>query len=773
MRPMGPPLRLARGTLRRLAGALLVSLWLAPADAALLSVPSQIATLQQAIDQAGAGDVIELANGTYPAPPGDAATQGFHITDKAVDFTIRAAASATVVLDGQGSGAILRFQNTDVSKSGHVTFEGLVFRNGLSNVQGLTAGVTLQKANGTFLNCVFDSNNTVEASTVGGGVQVAVGSTADFEGSTWSNNSSPFSGGGLSVADHSSVVVRDSQFLDNRCNLPGHSPTASGGAIHAGNSTLFVERTRFDGNQAGYSGGGIYAIGDFDDAAGGSTVTVHDCTFSNNLAIRDPSVSFSLPTEGGGVHAENLTAIRVYDSRFLGNQAHDGGGLNAYRAQIEIYDSVFRGNQATGGAASGTKSLGGQIELISNDVTADAVNRRPASLVLEDTLLEGRYGGTTIAGDVGGCLFAGGDTNRAYGLNMVPQIGDLASNRATVAMQRVVLHDCDVQQDDALPGSGVGGGIAGDLVDLTLQDSLVLDSDAFGVPGSDSSSGGGLALLTGSHAVLQRVTFAADTAGAYGGAVFAQGADLEVSQSAFLDNELSPGVAEACFPSSTGAALFIAPFDASGGRPAADATGFVDDSIFSGNIGLPIFDDDRTNGPINDVRYDGNEFYSSSFGGAVYTSVIPNNVPPYSVCITAAQMSALVVQRTNGTSTQKSSVANTDLGSAPSFAALTAAPSHVLDELAAGDGPSPRTSFLGYAWSGVTAMLDGSALGSSNGLTEVGQGTHTLVVDSNAAISHAVIPEPEAWQLQLGALIALAAMQAAASRMRRRDPALS
>jgi len=764
---MGVPLGLVRVALRRFAGVLLVSLWLAPADAALLSVPSQVPTLQQAIDQAGAGDVIELADGTYPAPPGDAGSQGFHVTNKGVDFTIRAAAGATVVLDGQGSVAVLRFQNTDVSLSGNVTFEGLTFRNGLSNVPGLTAGVTLQKAHGTFRNCIFDSNHTVEASSGGGGVQVSAGSTADFESSIFSNNSSPYYGGGFALADHSSAIIRDSQFLDNRCNLPGHNPTASGGAIHVVDSTLDVERTRFEGNQAGYSGGAVYALGSWDDASGGSTVTVRDSTFLNNLSVPDPSVSFALPTEGGGVHAEDLSTIRVYDSRFLGNQAHDGGGLNAYRAQVEIYDSVFRGNQATGGAATGTKSLGGQIELISNDVNdpstnGGAVNRRPASLVLADTLLEGRYGGTTIAGDVGGCLFASGDTNRAFGLNGVAQLGDLASNRAPLVLERVVLHDCDVQQH-AVAGSGVGGGIAGNLVDLTLQDSLVVDCDAFGVPGSDNSSGGGLALFTGSQAALRGVTFAGNTAGAFGGALFAQGADLEVTQSAFLGNELSPGVAEACF-ASTGAALFIAPFDASGGTPATDATGLVANSTFSGNVGLPIFDDDRTNGPINDVRYDGNQGYSASFGGAVYTDAVPNNVPPYSICITGAQMSALVVQRANGTSTAKSFVPNVDLGSAPAFAALTAAPSHVLGQLAAGDGPSPGTSFLGYAWSGGAAALDGSGIAGTQGVVEVGLGTHTLDVDAGAARSQAVVPEPQAWLAQLAVLAALAAMRAAARR---------
>ena len=100
---------------------------------------------------------------------------------------------------------------------------------------------------------------------------------------------------------------------------------------------LRVSNSRFEGNQAGYVGGALYAIGLWPDPAG-SDVLVTNSTFVDNLAQRDPSVSFPFPTEGGAIHLEDLATARIYNSRFLTNRAFDGGAVNLYRAIVEIRD---------------------------------------------------------------------------------------------------------------------------------------------------------------------------------------------------------------------------------------------------------------------------------------------------------------------------------------------------------------------------------------------------------------------------------------------------
>src|SRR5437016_4889273 len=72
--------------------------------AALVHVPGDQATLQDAIAAVSDGGVIEMAAGTYTAPAG-----GFTVLDFSKGFTIRAAAGAAVTLSGGNSTDIIRF----------------------------------------------------------------------------------------------------------------------------------------------------------------------------------------------------------------------------------------------------------------------------------------------------------------------------------------------------------------------------------------------------------------------------------------------------------------------------------------------------------------------------------------------------------------------------------------------------------------------------------------------------------------------------------------
>ena len=347
------------------------------------------AALQQAIVQANDGDVIELAGGTYSSPVG-----GFAIDDLGKGFTIRATAGATVVLDGGGARDIVRFINSCLTRGRPVTFEGLTFRSGFSETAGIAGAVTLQRAEATFRNCTFEGNQanvSRAASTGGGGTIVAVGSRAFFSNCSWSGNSSGNYGGALAVETGSAAFIHASQFVGNRTNLPGHLQTAPGGAIHVGNSVLRVSNSRFEGNQAGYVGGALYAIGLWSDPAG-SDVLVTNSTFVDNLAQRDPSVSFPFPTEGGAIHLEDLATARIYNSRFLTNRAFDGGAVNLYRAIVEIHDSVFQGNRASGGEPENFKGLGGAISAISNDANdastdSGSINRRSAKGFADESVV--------------------------------------------------------------------------------------------------------------------------------------------------------------------------------------------------------------------------------------------------------------------------------------------------------------------------------------------------------------------------------------------------
>ena len=229
-------------------------------------------------------------------------------------------------------------------------------------------------------------------------------------------------------------------------------------------------------------------------------------------------------------------------------------------------------------------------------------------------------------------------------------------------------------------------------------------------------AGGGVMLINQSAATITDTTIARNTAGSFGGGIFLQGSNLVFDNGSLVHNEVSPGVAEAV-GGSLGAAIYASP---DGGS--LPATGSVSNSIISNNVGLPIYDDDRTNGPINDVRYNGNQMWSTTFGATVY-----NN--PLSGTKTVAQLNSLVVTRANGTSTAKSQIDNTALASAPLVGDIHAVPPAILPVNAAGDPAPPTTSYLGYAWSSGSATFDMAAVSGNAGLSAAtGTGTHVLSV---------------------------------------------
>ena len=713
-------------------GLAIAALAAVPGFGQTIHVPSQ-ATLQNAIDTVADGGVIEIAAGTYPATSG-----GFLIANPARRFTIRAAGN--VVLDGGGTSKVLWYTAASAATRGAVVFEGLTFRNGLSSVTGQAGGVTLTDAEATFIDCRFENNTHDGNNGHGGGVGVYDGSTALFVGSVWQGNSARGASAGLRVGTDSEVWVHDSRFVGNRVNLPDHRPSSTGGAISVVNGSLAVTNTRFEANQAGFAGGAIYALGDYVEPVSvpQADVLVANCTFDGNHAVPDASIATPSPSAGGAIHGENQTRIRIFNSRFYENTAALGGAVSGYRSTTEIEDGVLRGNLAFEADQEG--GTGGTIKTSSNDTnnhTTDfgAINRPSATLTVTDSLIQGRFGGTGIAGLKGGCVSVAGDTNRTYGNNPdVPQMGGPAINRSLTVFDNVIFDDCDVDTVASVNGSGVAGAIQASHADLTIIDSLITRSDAFGSNGK----GGGLRLVTESVATITGTTFAGNRADVWGGAIWAAGSELDVDDSNFLANQISPGASEPV-EDSLGAAIYAAPSPNLFGSVDLEVTGTVRDSLFSGNVGLDVWDDDRAAGPINDLRYHNNRFYNTTFGGLVYRD---KSAPP---AVDVAGLNALVVTRNTGVPSTDKSPPNNNvaLGSAPVAGQIVAAPSRILQTNANGDPAPPTEAFAAIAWSGGSATLDGGTVTTNPGLVAVGQGIHTLSVggqDFLASIVAGAIP---------------------------------
>jgi len=616
-----------------------------------------------------------------------------------------------VILDGKGKARIVRFKNGNRSRGKRVTFERLTFQNGFSATEGDGGAVTLSAAEARFVDCKFFNNSASGRTTGGGAVRVVTGSDATFVRSELRGNSSKNRGGAVEIIQ-STVAIEGGSFVENRTNPTGHKPNSSGGAIYLLDGTLRVSDALFERNQAGWVGGAIYAFGHWTEPV---TVPRADLTIVRST-LRDNQVCCTAVGQGGAIHLEDQTTLRLQQSQLIGNRAKLGGGLDAYRAVAEITSSLFQGNRALEGTALGS---GGAIFAVSNEFASDGtVNRRTASLTITDSLLQG--GIAEGAAGAGGCVTAGGDVSRAYGENGVGQIGTLEENRARVEIRRSAFVDCDVRSQ---AGGAFGGGLKADLVNLLVEDSLFMDSDARGV----SAGGGGLALQDESVGSIVRTTFAHNSAEQAGGAFNLGGSVVQVSQCRFFGNDIvPPGFGLEPLTQSRGAALFAIPL-ISPQKPerARNVGGVVSESLFSQNAGLAIWDVDPVTGPINEMRYDKNQFYETTYADKVYVNSM---VDPNGASVTT--LNQMTVSRGSRGTTDKSAVDNARLFSPPVAGTLLAAPSVV------GTGaPAAAGTFLHFAWSGRSASLNGQTLAARNGQVAAGPGTHTLVVDGTQVAS--------------------------------------
>lgn len=689
--------------------ALAVAIVLLPAGALaeeILHVPADVASLQTAIDTVPDGGTIEIAGGTYASPSG-----GFLILNEGKAFTIRGAEGSTVVLDGAGANEVVFFSNNTVGATGPVIFENLTFRNGRTTTNSTGGGVTLIRAEASFVDCRFEDNRAEPSQTGGGGLGIFTESVATIIGSTFTGNSASREAGALKVGGESVVYVHESVFTDNDCNQPGHRVTAAGGAIHVGNATLRVSNSRFERNEAGFVGGAIYTTGAFQVpyTTPRSDVMITNSYFADNRAINDPGVTTNSPTEGGAVASENQSVMRIYNSRFIDNDARHGGAVGIFRGEVEVYDSVFRGNFSTEDGQG--SRFGGTFKVTSNDSSSDADDFPVGRLTVVDSFVLGRIGGAAGDAEVGGCVFAQGDVNHGFGQGGVSQTGTLADHRAQVTLERTAFIDCDAVQNGG--SQGHGGGVNTVLTDLVMRDTLVIDSTA-------EDQGGALRVVTSTSALLERVTLAGSSADIRGAGIYGQGSELTIVDSQFLANELSPGTNEAA-NQSFGGGMFTTHQTFSGDP--LNMEGSVTDTLFSDNVGLPIYDGDQVSVPYNDMQYNGNTLASPIFGSLIYRDPVDGGA------IDTPALNGLTITRNGGVpSTDKSVVNNTYQGSAASAGVLLAVPPEILDTVAVGEPASQTTSYLVWAWTGSSATLDSLGVGAT-GWQEAGSGIHTLSVD--------------------------------------------
>ena len=302
------------------------STWVVKADRS-----GDFPTIQAAVDGAEAGDIIELAAGTFSG------VGNRNIVFEGKPLVIRSQTGASgCVLDcgSSGSGPARAFR-LDRGEPIGTAIEGITILGGVLTGSADSGGAILLAGLGTdvrIANCVFLSNL---AGFLGGAVSVNNRARAAIEGCSFQGNEAS-SGGALAVYDRSFATVISSEFRSNFA--------LGGGAVYVSTTAeARLAATLLTGNVAGgtsapnLNGGAIHATE--------SILRVERCTLTDN---------HSGGSEGGGIFTR-LSSFEIIGSTFWGNSAASGGALAcAVGGTGSIENTIIAGTTAGGAVACET-----------------------------------------------------------------------------------------------------------------------------------------------------------------------------------------------------------------------------------------------------------------------------------------------------------------------------------------------------------------------------------------------------------------------------------
>lgn len=486
------------------------------------------ATLEDALDAAEDGDVIELEAGTFDGG----------VTLSALDVTIRGAGAGSTTLIGgapvlTATSSDLTLESLTVDGDGA---QGLKVGYGALALTDVTVKDTGGAQNGGGVYAVENPVTVTRVTFSRGDVGVYNGGHLYLYTSDAVITESSFEdglaerGGAVFVYD-SELTISGSGFYDNTATLG--DGTTRGGALRGEEAQVILEDVTFEGNtcEGGYGGavsmfggaltvtGGTFAQNESWDSYGGALVTYNadvtltDTTFSENEA-RDLT---STGDAHGGAWMHLGDAPGDYTATgltFTDNKAAGYGGaarLSGVDGLIE--SSTFTGNESSsGGALYITNS--GDTTIASSDFSGNlaafggAVRYRPGDA---DATLE-LYGGElrdNVASSYGGAL-------SAYSAGSVGVWGGRYLNNEA--------------------GSG-GGMILWEIGAVTLDGATLCGNVADG--GSTGDGGGALIYLSGAFGLsVTHNVIANNVSDAFGGGLLLResGAEAEVINNHFLGN---------------------------------------------------------------------------------------------------------------------------------------------------------------------------------------------------------------------------------------------
>ncbi len=505
----------------------------------VLKVPSEYATIQDAINAATYNDIIELAAGTYSGK----GNRDLNFDDK--NLTIRGQGCSNTIIDLGGSASNphrLAILNVDSNEKGPNTIklEKLKVINGYAggsfpNSNGGVFAMSSKHLSGwakmslTISNCCFEN---CQAKSHGGviwfdsvddpGVSVNIKNTK-FKNCTdaiylYQVNRQPFQTTIDGCSFENNVIAIEVPYVVQPFTLTisNSTFTNNNGACNFGDADLgeglTINKCTFTGNHSDKTNHPS-AIRYYSDNAN-TYANITECTFKNNSAKSGGAVHISgkvnfvnctfsgnSATESDGGAAYIKDGCIMQQCTFTSNQAHGHAGAVSIGANSAVVNSTLTGNSA--------ESSGGAVELTNGGKIGDSTLKNNSADLWGGAIVITNYGGT-----VSNCII---QNNSAKGAGAIKADGGtirtskIENNKATndyggaIVANKAEIYSCTIknntaENDDAgavwatdaiLAGceitgnkapNGHGGAIAGR--DSTLTDCIIT--------GNSASEGGGI-----------------------------------------------------------------------------------------------------------------------------------------------------------------------------------------------------------------------------------------------------------------------------------------
>ncbi len=315
--------------------------------AATITVPGAARTIQQAIDAARDGDLIEVGPGIYQGP----GNVNLQMRGKSITVRSTAGATKTTILCGDGSQA--RGFYIHEGEGPGCVIQGFTIQAGaektaarpdLSGLGPGGGGILCEKSSPMIVGCRIRGC----LAQMGGGIACAGGSPTlvDCTIVNCAATSGQGMGGGI-------AVVRQANVRLIRCVIEGNRAAAAalGGGLYVANSTVEVRDCRIVGNGSSDlgAGGGVCGEGP------GLEITLRQTLIAGNLAQAGSGVWTT--GDPGLLSLRNCT---VADNKLTGPAALAAGGISAEGCRVTITNSILWGNQGQP-LQFGTSSAGCQV----------------------------------------------------------------------------------------------------------------------------------------------------------------------------------------------------------------------------------------------------------------------------------------------------------------------------------------------------------------------------------------------------------------------------